>query len=155
MAAHRVSRLNEQLRRELTDILRLHVRDPRVGMVTVTDVRVTSDLDSARVFIQTAGDVDERAATLQGLRAAAAFIRGELGRRLTIRHIPELRFEIDETLQHARRIEELLAQVRPAEPEPELEPEEPEELEEPEDEGDEDDAVTPDHADDAGNDKSR
>lgn len=117
MGNHRVSRLNEQLRRELTDIIRNDVRDPRIGMVTVTDVRVTSDLEHARVFVTLLGDAAEQQESLAGLRAAAAFVRGEIGRRLRIRHTPELRFEIDATLEHARRIEALLASVRPPEPE--------------------------------------
>jgi ribosome-binding factor A len=112
MGIHRASRLNEQLRREITDIVRTQLRDPRIGAVTVTDVRVTADLDFARVFFTTL-EPDAAAASLEGLRAAAAYIRGELGRRLHIRHIPELRFQPDETLEHARRIESLLAQVRP------------------------------------------
>lgn len=116
MANHRVSRLNEQLRREITDIVRNGLRDPRIGMVTVTDVSVTSDLEHARVFVSIMGEAAEQEATLTGLRAAAPYIRGEIGRRLTIRHTPELRFEIDHSLAHARRIEELLRSVRPEEP---------------------------------------
>lgn len=112
---HRVSRLNEQLRREITDIVRNGVRDPRIGMVTVTDVSTTADLEHARVFVTMLGEDEERESTLAGLRAAAPFIRGELGRRLRIRHTPELRFEVDASLDHARRIEELLRTVRPAE----------------------------------------
>jgi ribosome-binding factor A len=122
MAKHRVPRLNEQLRREITEIVRLELRDPRIGPVTITEVRITPDLDFARVFITTLEDGPERAETIAGLRAAAPFIRTELGRRLRIRHTPELRFELDESLERARRIESLLAQVRaPEKPEPESE----------------------------------
>lgn len=119
MGIHRASRLNEQLRREITDIVRTQLRDPRIGAVTITDVRVTADLDFARIFFTTL-EPDAAGSSLEGLRAAAAYIRGELGRRLHIRHVPELRFQPDETLEHARRIESLLAQVRPpANPGPE------------------------------------
>ena len=110
---HRVSRLNEQLKREITDIVRHGVRDPRIGLVTVTDVSTTADLEHASVFVTLLGDAEALATTLEGLRAAAPFIRGELGRRLRIRHTPELRFEVDASLEHARRIEELLRTVRP------------------------------------------
>jgi len=113
MGSHRVSRLNEQLRREITEIVRSQLRDPRIGMVTITEARVTADLDFARVYITTLDEPTRAAETLAGLQAAAAFIRGELGRRLRIRHTPELRFQMDESLEHARRIEALLAQVRP------------------------------------------
>ena len=118
MGSHRVSRLNEQLRREITDIIRQQLRDPRIGAVTVTDVRVTADLDFARVYITTMDEPDRTAETLAGLKAAASYIRGELGRRLRIRHTPELRFQLDVSLEHARRIERLLAEVRATEQPP-------------------------------------
>ena len=118
MAKHRVSRLNEQLRREIAEIVRHELRDPRIGAVTVTEVRVAADLDFARVFITTLEPGPRAAESLEGLRAAAPFIRGELGRRLRIRHTPELRFQIDESLEKARRIESLLAQLRAAEQPP-------------------------------------
>lgn len=118
MGSHRVSRLNEQLRREISEIVRLELRDPRIGAVTITEVRVTTDLDFARVFVTTLDEPGRTAETLEGLRAAAGHIRGELGRRLRIRHVPELRFQLDEALEHARRIEQLLAQVHAAEQPP-------------------------------------
>ena len=112
MAKKRTPRLNEQLRREIIDIVRNHARDPRIGMVSVTDVAVAADLGSAKVYVTALGDDDEKKETVKGLKAAAPFIRSELGRRLTIRQIPELRFELDQTLEHAHRIEELLGVVR-------------------------------------------
>lgn len=118
MANRRIERLNEQLKRELTDVLLNEVRDPRVGRVTITEVRATPDLYHARVFVTSLGDENERAQALEGLGAASAYIRGELGRRLHVRRIPELAFEWDETLEHARRIESLLREVRPAAPAP-------------------------------------
>lgn len=110
MASRRIERLNEQLRREISDILRRDVRDPRVGRPTVTRVEVTHDLWMARVYVRIDGTQDERAAVLDGLDAAAAFIRRELG-GLRIRRVPEVRFEADLTLEHASRIEELLREV--------------------------------------------
>ena len=112
MANRRVERLNEQLRREISDILRRDVRDPRIGTPTVTRVEVTSDLWVARVFVRATGTPEEQAHTLEGLDGAAAFIRREL-RGLRVRRVPELRFEIDQTLAHASRIEELLREVAP------------------------------------------
>lgn len=112
MAKKRTPRLNEQLRREIIDIVRNHARDPRIGMVTVTDVMVAADLGSARVYVTALGTEEEKAATVAGLKGASAFIRSELGKRLSIRQIPELRFELDQTLEHAHRIEELLGVVR-------------------------------------------
>lgn len=113
MASRRIERLNEQIKREITEILRYEAKDPRIGAVTVMDVRTTADLSLARVYVSIMGGEEERAQALEGLRAAAPFIRTELGSRLTVRRVPELRFELDRTLDHAMRIEELLREIRP------------------------------------------
>ena len=104
----RLARLNEQFRREITVILRRAVRDPRVLDVVVNSVEVTSDLWLARVYMRLGDDDQERADALQGLDAAANFIRRELASVLHIRRIPELRFLEDKTLARANRIEEIL-----------------------------------------------
>ncbi len=109
----RLARLNEQLKRELSELIRTRVRDPRVGLVTVTAVDVASDLGSARVHVRVIGAPEETEAALEGLRAAAPFLRGVLGRTLELRRIPELRFQEDHSLEHARRIEEILSDVLP------------------------------------------
>ncbi|HSH45653.1 MAG TPA: 30S ribosome-binding factor RbfA [Longimicrobiales bacterium] len=117
MAGYRIKRVNEQLRREIAEILLGEVQDPRVGPVTVTGASAAPDLTFARVFVRVTGDDAEQKETLQGLRAASAFIRQELGKRLPLRRVPELRFEVDETLERAQRIEELLSEVVPEDPE--------------------------------------
>lgn len=116
MTSHRIQRLNEQLRRELTEILRSELRDPRVSDVTVTRVQATSDLQQARVFITSLGGEAERTTTMEGLGAARPFLRSALAQRIQLRRTPELVFEWDVGLDHARRIDELLAQVRPPRP---------------------------------------
>ncbi|MFQ5537486.1 MAG: 30S ribosome-binding factor RbfA [Gemmatimonadota bacterium] len=110
---NRLLRLNEQLKREISEILRTRVRDPRVGVVTVTGVEVTRDLSVARVYVRTLGDKAQRAETLAGVKAAAPFIRTLLGQRLHVRKIPELRFSEDRSLDHAQRIESILHEVLP------------------------------------------
>lgn len=122
MAGLRIKRLNEQLKREIAEIVLGEVKDPRVGPVTVTAVSAAPDLTLARVFVHPLGSDEERRETLAGLRAAAPFIRAELGRRLTLRRAPEVRFEIDESIEHARRIERLLAEVAPDDPPEDAEP---------------------------------
>jgi ribosome-binding factor A len=112
MSHRRIDRLNEQLKRELAGLIRTRLRDPRVDGVTVTDVRVTSDLSLARVYVRTLGD-QERDACLEGLAAAGSYLRKMLGQELTIRRVPELRFAFDDTLDQALRIEEILDRVRP------------------------------------------
>lgn len=113
MASKRIARLNEQLKREIAELVRAEVRDPRIGLVSVTGVRVATDLGSARVFVRALGGERERAEALAGLEAAAPFLRRTLGRVMRIRRIPELRFEEDQSLEHARRIEQILSEVLP------------------------------------------
>lgn len=113
MAGHRIERVNEQLRREISQILVAEVRDPRVGAVAVTRVITAPDLTLARIFVQLLGEPDQRRETLTGLEAATPFIRTALGHRLRLRRVPELRFETDRSLEHAQRIEALLAEVAP------------------------------------------
>lgn len=112
MAKKRVARLNEQLKRELTALIQFEVRDPRIGMVTITDVEVSPDLYHARVYFTLLGGAAERSTAGEGLRAAAGFLRTEIGRRMHIRRAPELHFTFDETLEHAARIEQLLREAR-------------------------------------------
>ena len=118
MAGRRIARLNEQLKRDLSEIIRTEVRDPRVGLVSITAVETTRDLGVARVYVRTLGTDAERASTLEGLSAAAPFLRTALGKILRIRRVPELRFQEDRSMEHARRIEQVLSEViLPEEPE--------------------------------------
>lgn len=113
MKDHRSLRLNEQFRREISEILARKVRDPRIGHLLITEVAVTSDLWVAKVYFRLlAGDRDT-AEVLEGLEAAAPFVRKELGKILRIRRIPELRFHYDTTIDSASRIEEVLREVLP------------------------------------------
>jgi ribosome-binding factor A len=109
----RTDRINEQLRQEISLLVRDGVRDPRVGLATVTAVETSPELDHARVYVTTLGDDDEKAEVLEGLRSASPFIRGQLGRRLHMRRIPELHFQLDRVLEEATRIESLLREVLP------------------------------------------
>ena len=125
MPGYRNSRLNEQFKREISDILTRKVRDPRIGHVLVTEVRVTSDLWVAKVFFRLLDADRDRKEVTEGLAAAAPFLRKELGRILRIRRIPELRFQYDDTLDSATRIEEVLREVLPDEEVVQAEEEEP------------------------------
>lgn len=108
MSTKRLARLNEQIKREISEILRREVRDPRVGGVTVTRVEVSGDLWVARVFVRLAGTEEERGESLTGLEAAAPFVRRLIGRELHIRRVPELQFREDRALDHATRIGRIL-----------------------------------------------
>jgi ribosome-binding factor A len=111
----RTDRINEQLREEISLLVRDEVRDPRVSLATITAVKTSPELDHAKVYFTSMGSEEERDDTLTGLRSAAAFLRRELGKRLHMRRIPELHFELDRVLEEASRIEQLLREVRPSE----------------------------------------
>ena len=111
MVTKRLARLNEQLKREISELVLRKVRDPRVGLVTITSVEVAGDLGSARVYVRTQDPNDELNESLAGLEAAAPFLRRELGRSLHLRRVPELRFQQAHSLDQARRIEEILSDV--------------------------------------------
>lgn len=114
----RTDRINEQLKQEISLLIRDQVRDPRVGLATITAVQTSPELDHAKVYITALGDEAEREEILVGLRSAAPFIRRELGKSLQMRRIPELHFEIDRVLAEAMRIEQLLREALPAEAAP-------------------------------------
>lgn len=108
----RTDRVNELLREELADLIRREVKDPRVGVVTITAVETSRELDTARVYVQLFGDDARRTEALEGLQNAAGYLRSQLARRLRLRKVPELRFVWDETLERATRIERLLSEIR-------------------------------------------
>lgn len=105
---HRRQRIGDQIKVELADLVHNDVRDPRVGFVTFTEVRMSPDLKYARVYVSILGEPDEREETLAALVRAGGFLRGHIGKRLKLRFVPELRFVLDETLEQSERIEELL-----------------------------------------------
>jgi ribosome-binding factor A len=104
----RAERVGQLIQQELADLLTNKLMDPRVGFVTVTEVRVADDLKNARVFVSIYGDDDARQRTLDGLHEAGGFLRHELGRRVKLRYTPELSFALDNTLDQAMRLERLL-----------------------------------------------
>ncbi|MGB0723442.1 MAG: 30S ribosome-binding factor RbfA [Gammaproteobacteria bacterium] len=107
----RADRLGGQLRRDLAELIRDEVRDPRVGMVSITEIRVSRDLAHARVFITRIGDAAEREPAVAALNHAAGFLRRELGQRLRIRVIPHLRFEYDDVVEGGMHMENLIAKA--------------------------------------------
>jgi len=107
----RATRVADQIRMEIADILMRKTKDPRIGAVTVTDVEITDDLRLARVFVTVLGDEHTQKESLLGLSKAAGFIRTELGRRVQLRYTPELVFHADEAGRRGDRILSLLEQA--------------------------------------------
>jgi ribosome-binding factor A len=111
-AGRRPERLAEQVRQAVTTFLQEDARDPRIGLVTITRVRVGADLQRATVLFVVHGDAAAQAQSLDGLTHAAVAIRRRLAETLRVRTVPEIVFEPDRGLEHARRIEQLLATLR-------------------------------------------
>jgi ribosome-binding factor A len=109
----RADRVAEAIREEVARFLTEGVKDPRIiGFVTVTGVDVTKDLRHARVYVSVMGTDGERASTLEGLASLAAHLRPRVARALRLRLAPELEFRLDQSVEHAARIETLLTQIR-------------------------------------------
>ena len=114
MSARRTDRLAGQIREELARMITSGLKDPRIGFVTVTRVALTQDLRLARISVGVLGDKAQRDKTMVGLRQASGFMRRELGKRLQVRHTPELSFEYDEGLDATDRVAKLLEEIQPA-----------------------------------------
>ena len=113
MSLRRQKRIADVIQRELSDIVRRRVKDPRLEGVTITGSRVSPDYQYADVYIyRLGGDPTELQEAMQGLESASGFIRRELGGRLTIRHTPVLRFHLDESIDYGDHMETLFAQIR-------------------------------------------
>ena len=97
----RQDQLGQVITRELSDLMRMRMKDPRIGFASITAVEVTKDLSYAKVFVSVMGTPEEQRETMRGLRHASGFLRHELAQRLTIRHVPELTFQLDESIARA------------------------------------------------------
>lgn len=107
----RRTRLQDQIREEVTEMIELELKDPRIGFATVTHVDLRPDLRSAHIWVSVNGDTEVREGTLEGLRSATSYLRYELSLRLRLRRVPELIFVLDHSAEDIHRIESLLAQV--------------------------------------------
>lgn len=120
----RKDRVAEQVRRELAELIRTELRDPRVGMVSITDVEVTADYSHAKVFFSTLAGSEKVSGVMAGLQNASGFLRRELGKRISIHMTPQLHFVFDQSLERgadlSKLIQEALAisQASEAEPDP-------------------------------------
>ncbi|MFY9609480.1 MAG: 30S ribosome-binding factor RbfA [Blastocatellia bacterium] len=110
MAGRRPQRLAEQIKEEVSLVIAGELEDPRVGLVTVTEAKLSPDLRHAKIFVSVRGTKEEVKTSLAALKHAAGFIRAQLGPSLTIRYTPELHFVHDDSVETAARIEELLSE---------------------------------------------
>lgn len=112
MQGKRTERLGGQIQQEISDIITRKVKDPRLGFVTVTGVKMSPDLRYATVYVTVMGADEDADKSLECLGSAAKFIRRELGGRLHVKHVPELRFHVDEAVLRGRRIEGILREMK-------------------------------------------
>ena len=112
MSRGRPHKVADLIQRELSELLRTEVRDPRVGMVTITSVDVSPDLSHAKVFF-TLLDKNVLSETTQGLQRAAGFLRSQLARRMKLYTTPEIRFVYDESVERGDHLSRLIDSVRP------------------------------------------
>ena len=107
----RAGRVADQLRAEISDLLTREVHDPGIGFLTITHVKVTPDLQVARLYYTTLGDARARRETERALQRVTPFLRRHLGRRLRLKRVPELEFFFDEAIERGDRVERILQEI--------------------------------------------
>jgi len=112
MARIRVSRVGEQIKKELSEIIQREIKDPRIGFVTITTVEMSGDLQMAKVYVSVMGSENEKQQTLAALEKAKGYMRSEIGKRIRLRYTPELIFVMDQSLEHSEHINKLLKDVK-------------------------------------------
>jgi ribosome-binding factor A len=108
MSGSRIRRVDEAVRAVLSDAITQELKDPRVGFVTVTAVRTSTDLRHARVYVSILGDEETRAAGLEGLRSAQGFLQRKVGAAVRMKYTPEITFAYDDSIDRGLRINEIL-----------------------------------------------
>jgi len=116
----RKQKVESQLKREISMIIMRDMKDPRVNrLITVTGVSLTNDIRIAHVYVSVMGDDKDKKGAMAGLKSAAGFIRKEIGDRIQLRYIPEIKFELDETMDERAKIDRLLLEIHSREQEDE------------------------------------
>lgn len=110
-SSHRLPRVAELIRMAISEILP-GLRDPRIGLATITEVKLSADLKHARVYVSVLGDEEARKKTLSGLTSAAPRIRHQIAERIRLKNTPELVFTYDSSIEYGARIEELIQKTK-------------------------------------------
>lgn len=111
MRYKRSQRVGELIHEEISNLLLMEIKDPRIGFITITRVELSDDLKNAKVLVSVMADEKGKEKALQGLSSASGFIRKELGRKLRMKLVPELIFKIDNSLDHSLRIQKALLEI--------------------------------------------
>lgn len=111
MSFSRANRVGEEIRKEVSQLIREELKDPRLGFLTITSVEVTNDLRYSKIFVSIFGNEEAKKNTLSALKSAAGFLRSELGKRLRLRYTPDLLFHFDESIEHGAKMSKLINEV--------------------------------------------
>jgi ribosome-binding factor A len=111
MSTDRMRRVDEAIRQVIGEAVAGELKDPRVGFITVTDVKTSADLSHARVYVSVLGDNQKRASSMAGLRSAHGYLQQRIGAELALKRTPTLEFAYDDTTDRALRVEELLGEI--------------------------------------------
>lgn len=110
---NRINRINDEIMREVAIIIRGELKDPRISTITsVTKVETSSDLKYCKISVSILGDDKVKEDVLQGLKSSSGYIRKELAKRINLRNTPEVKFELDSTLDYSMKIESLLDSIK-------------------------------------------
>lgn len=112
MDKKRIKRIESELKKEISVMISNDIKDPRIALITsITDIELTDDLQSAKIYISVLGSDKEKCDTIDGLQSSIGYIKRELGKRMNLRHIPQLKIILDDNIEEAMRIEKLISEV--------------------------------------------
>ncbi|GMG97095.1 30S ribosome-binding factor RbfA [Tepidimicrobium xylanilyticum] len=112
MNPKRLNRISEEIKKVVSELISREIKDPRVNpMTSIVDVKVTNDLSYANIYVSVLGDKEAKNDTITGLNNAKGFIRKEMGRRIDLRHVPEINFHLDESIEQGLYISKLIDEV--------------------------------------------
>ena len=112
MSTQRPGRVQEAIRQEISKIVQIEMKDPRIGFITITKVDLTKDLRYARIYFSILGEDKDKKLALRGLNNAKGYIKGLLADRIKLRYMPDIAFAIDESLEHTKHIYDILDQIK-------------------------------------------
>jgi len=115
MQYKRKDRVGDQIKKEVSHIIQSELKDPGIGFVTITDVELSADLKSARIFYSVFGDENKKLESSKALQRAVFYVQHEIGKRMRLKHTPRIRFVFDDSLEKGARIEKALEQIRSSE----------------------------------------
>lgn len=111
MEGKRSEKVADLIQKEISEMLVRSIKDPRIGFITITRVRVSEDCRFAKIYFSVAGDLKERERSMKGLESATGYVRKELGRRIRLRYTPEILFQFDPSIEYAIHMEELIQRI--------------------------------------------